>query len=87
MQEYLSGLVEESGIKNTFAQWVEHLPGASQPPAVRELVEPDPGKLQTAAYNELAHEALQLDTTGCPGCTPLSPPGGDDDFVPPDDGE
>ncbi len=55
-REYLSGLVEESGIKDTFAQWAEHLPGASPPPAAEELVEPDPAKLQTAAYNELAAE-------------------------------
>ena len=56
VQEYLSGLVEESGIKDTFAQWAEHLPGASPPPTAEKLVEPDPAKLQTAAYNELAAE-------------------------------
>jgi hypothetical protein len=56
VREYLSGLVEESGIKDTFARWAQRLPGASPPPTAQELVEPDPAKLQTAAYNELAAE-------------------------------
>lgn len=56
VREYLSGLVEDSGIKDTFAQWAGRLPAASLPPTTERLVEPDPAKLQTVAYNELAAE-------------------------------
>ena len=56
VQEYLSGLVEESGVKDTFAAWVERLPGASVPPEADEVVAPNPGKLENAAYKELAGE-------------------------------
>jgi hypothetical protein len=55
VQEYLSGLLEESGVKDTFATWVEHL-GASSPPTAKELVEPDPPKLKAVAYSQLAAE-------------------------------
>ncbi len=56
VREYLSGLVEESGIKDTFAEWAGRLPGAAAPPDAGAMVVPDPGKLEHAAYEELASE-------------------------------
>jgi hypothetical protein len=56
IREYLSGLVEESGIKDTFAEWAKRLAGAQAPPDADAMVVPDPGKLEHAAYEELASE-------------------------------
>jgi hypothetical protein len=56
VREYLSGLVEDSGIKDRFAAWVEHLAGANAPPDADTMVGPDPGKLEHAAYEALASE-------------------------------
>lgn len=56
VQEYLSGLVEESSIKDTFAEWAERLAGGGEPPDADAMVIPDPGKLEHAAYKELASE-------------------------------
>jgi hypothetical protein len=56
VQEYLSGLVEESSLKDTFADWTERLANAVPPPDADAIVIPDPGKLEHAAYEELASE-------------------------------
>jgi hypothetical protein len=56
VQEYLSGLVEESSLKDTFAEWAERLAGGGTPPDADAIVIPDPGKLEHAAYEELASE-------------------------------
>jgi hypothetical protein len=56
VREYLSGLVEDSGIKDAFAAWVERLPGAKAPPGAKAMASPDPGKLEQAAYEEVASE-------------------------------
>jgi thioredoxin-like negative regulator of GroEL len=56
VREYLSGLIEDSGIKDAFAHWAGSLSAASVLPTAETLVEPDPAKLQTVAYNELAAE-------------------------------
>lgn len=56
VQEYLSGLVEESSLKDTFAEWAERLAGGGEPPDADAVVIPEPGKLEHAAYKELASE-------------------------------
>jgi hypothetical protein len=49
VREYLSGLVEESPLKDVFAAWTERLAGAVRPPDAETLVVPDPEKLATEA--------------------------------------
>jgi hypothetical protein len=56
IEEYLSGLVEESSLKDAFAGWAQRLPGAEAPPQADTMVTPDPVKLKNAAYDELARE-------------------------------
>jgi len=56
VREYLSGLVEEGSVKDTFAAWADRLAGGGAPPDAGAMVVPDPGKLEHAAYEELASE-------------------------------
>ena len=49
VREYLSGLVEESPLKDVFAAWTERLAGAVRPPDAETLVVPEPEKLVTEA--------------------------------------
>src|SRR5262249_30946681 len=49
VREYLSGLVEESPLKDAFAAWTERLAGAVRPPDAETLVVPEPAKLATEA--------------------------------------
>jgi len=49
VREYLSGLVEESPLKDVFAAWTERLAGAVRPPGAETLVVPEPEKLATEA--------------------------------------
>jgi hypothetical protein len=49
VREYLSGLIEESPLKDVFAAWTEHLAGALRPPDAGALVVPEPLKLETEA--------------------------------------
>ncbi len=56
IEEYLTGLVEESNLKDTFAEWTERLAGAPAPPDADAIVIPDPGKLEHVAYEELDSE-------------------------------
>jgi hypothetical protein len=49
VREYLSGLVEESPLKDVFAAWTERLAGAVRPPDAQTLVVPEPEKLATEA--------------------------------------
>ncbi|MGH3248987.1 MAG: hypothetical protein ACRDOI_22670, partial [Trebonia sp.] len=49
VREYLSGLIEESPLKDTFAAWTERLAGALRPPDAETLVVPQPVKLATEA--------------------------------------
>jgi hypothetical protein len=49
VREYLSGLVEESPLKDVFAAWTERLAGAVRPPDAETLVVPEPEKLATEA--------------------------------------
>jgi hypothetical protein len=49
VREYLSGLIEESPLKDVFAAWTEHLAGALRPLDAGALVVPEPVKLETEA--------------------------------------
>jgi len=49
VREYLSGLVEESPLKDVFAAWTERLAGAVRPPDAETLVVPVPAALATEA--------------------------------------
>jgi hypothetical protein len=49
VREYLSGLIEESPLKDVFAAWTEHLAGALRPPDAGALVVPQPVQLETEA--------------------------------------
>lgn len=49
VREYLSGLIEESSLKDVFAAWTERLAGAHRPPDAGRLVVPRPVELETEA--------------------------------------
>jgi hypothetical protein len=55
VREYLSGLVEDSGVKDWFAAWAEHLAGGNAPDA-ETVVVPDPGPLEKVALATLSAE-------------------------------
>jgi hypothetical protein len=48
VREYLSGLVEDSPLKDIFGAWLKHLPGAKPPPAADAMVIPDAPRLEKA---------------------------------------
>jgi hypothetical protein len=56
MREYLSGLVENSPLKETFAAWAEHLGGDTTPPRADTIVLPDPEQLKQSAFTALSQE-------------------------------
>jgi len=56
LREYLGGLVEESSLKDTFAEWAGRLANGGTPPDADAMVIPDPGRLEHAAHEELASE-------------------------------
>ena len=70
VREYLSGLVEESPLKDVFAAWTGRLAGAVRPPDAATLVVPEPEKLVTEALfaqfkaEEKDHFAATLPSTG-----------------------
>ena len=70
VREYLSGLVEESPLKDVFAAWTGRLAGAVRPPDAETLVVPEPEKLATEALlaqlkaEEQDHFATTLPNTG-----------------------
>ena len=73
VREYLSGLVEESPLKDAFAAWTERIAGAARPPDAAALVVPDPEKLATEALlaqlkaEEQDHFATTLPSTAHEG--------------------
>jgi hypothetical protein len=56
VREYLAGLIEDSPLKDTFAAWIERLPGAKPPPDAAAEVVPLPERLERAATAELSAE-------------------------------
>ena len=54
VREYLAGLIEDSPLKDTFAAWIERLPGAKPPPGAAAEVVPVPERLEQAATAELS---------------------------------
>jgi hypothetical protein len=61
VREYLSGLIEGSPLKDTFAAWIGHLSGANAPPAADQAVIPDPQRLRQAALTVLSGEMVIAD--------------------------
>ncbi len=56
IREYLSGLIENSALKDVFAAWIGRITGRSEPPPPAELVIPDPGRLKDVANAALNSE-------------------------------
>jgi hypothetical protein len=56
VREYLSGLIEDSPLKDVFAAWVNRLPGRTPPPEADVLVIPDPDLLEQSASDALSEE-------------------------------
>ena len=54
VREYLAGLIEDSPLKDTFAAWIERLPGAKPPPDAAAEVVPVPERLEQAATADLS---------------------------------
>jgi hypothetical protein len=65
--QYLSGLVGDSKVTETFEAWLERIPHGKKPPSGEALAIPDPNNLDTAAENALNHEAAVQDVTVLPG--------------------
>lgn len=63
IREYLSGLAENSPLKDVFAAWAERLIGDTTLPRADTMVVPDPEQLESAALAALAQEQarVQLD--------------------------
>jgi hypothetical protein len=62
IREYLSGLIEDSPLKDVFAGWFERIDSHDAPPPATEIVNPDPERLKNAAAaaatSELAKTAV-----------------------------
>ena len=56
VREYLTGLIEESPLKNFFAAWAAHLGGRQAPPDAETTVVPNPERLEHAASAVLSQE-------------------------------
>jgi hypothetical protein len=54
MREYVSGLVEGSPLKDVFASWAKHLPGATIPPSAESIVVPDAERVKREALADLS---------------------------------
>lgn len=56
VREFLSGLVEDSRLKDIFSTWLEHVRGARPPPAADPMVIPDGPRLEKATAVMLTGE-------------------------------
>lgn len=61
--EYLSGLIEDSPLKDVFAAWAGRVHRAEQPPDARALVVPDPARLTQTAASTLESTARRTGGT------------------------
>lgn len=61
VREYLSGLIEGSPLKDTFAAWAERLAGAEAPPEASQAVVPVPEKLEEEAVAAEQSEEISAD--------------------------
>jgi len=59
LKEFLSAVVEFSPLKDVFAAWVERLSGRTAPPAVTDVVVPDPARLKDAAAAQMKQEVAK----------------------------
>jgi hypothetical protein len=64
IREYLSGLVEDSPLKDVFAAWATRLVSRITPPPAAGLVVPDPGQLELAAAAALDDERAKAGFSG-----------------------
>jgi hypothetical protein len=63
VREYLSGLIENSPLRDVFAAWAGRITGRSAPPPAAELVIPDPGRLKDAADTAMTSELAKTPVT------------------------
>jgi hypothetical protein len=61
VREYLSGVIEESPLKDTFAAWAGRLTRAKAPPDAEQVVIPDPERLEHAALIVLFAHVVIVD--------------------------
>ena len=59
VREYLSGLIEESPLKDIVAAWYRNIRWRTVPPPADEIVDPDAARLEKAASAELDRTAPQ----------------------------
>jgi hypothetical protein len=64
--EYLSGLIENSPLKDFFTSWAERVAGTPEPPATERLVVPNPLGLELVASDALNEERLNQRIPGTP---------------------
>jgi hypothetical protein len=62
-REYVSGLIENSPLKDVFAAWFERIANSSAPPPVAEVVNPDPERLKHAAVAAATRELAKVPVT------------------------
>ncbi len=63
VRDYLTGLVEESGLKDVFAAWAGRLAGREVPPDADAVVVPDPQRLEQQASAALSEESTAAGVT------------------------
>jgi hypothetical protein len=63
IREYLSGLIENSPLKDVFAAWAGRIAGRSAPHPAAGLVVPDPERLKAAAAAETTSEVAKKPVT------------------------
>jgi hypothetical protein len=63
IREYLSGLVENSPLKEVFAAWAERVTSGTTPPRADTMVVPDPEQLEQAALTALSQERARAQLT------------------------
>jgi hypothetical protein len=63
IKEYLSGLIENSPVKDVFAAWAGRIAGRSAPRPAAEIVVPDPERLKEAAATAAASEVARTPVT------------------------
>jgi hypothetical protein len=73
--QYLTGLVDDSKVSETFEAWLARIPHSKKPPAGDVLAVPDPGSLSAVAESALAQEASQRGDIFFPDLDPLDVPG------------
>lgn len=74
VREYLSGLIENSPLKDVFAGWAQRITGGSRPPQAAALVVPDAQQLENAAMGELPASSPDYPFAVVEAENPANPP-------------